>query len=203
MSGPFRIGTRQTELLLPPEACRADFERTRAIACADGLDPALLGLAMKLLGGASFVHDKVPGLGNREIEQAGRAGIALTFALGQSNLMQWLSDVTGCGPLAGMHGTVVQAVAGADHQLSWHDDGMDPLRRLAITINLSEAPYEGGTFELREKATHAPLLTHRHTEPGSVLIFQVAADIQHRILPITAGGPRRVYTGWFMAPAEA
>jgi hypothetical protein len=35
---------------------------------------------------------------------------------------------------------------------------------------------------------------------GAALIFEVSARYEHRILAVTAGGPRRVYTGWFYAP---
>ena len=31
-----------------------------------------------------------------------------------------------------------------------------------------------------------------------MLIFRVSSKLEHRVLPLTAGGPRRVFTGWAM-----
>lgn len=196
----FRIGVTVTDLLQPPEAALPDFERTHALECRDALDSAMLDLVMRQLDRASFELEQVAGIGDREIEGGSRAGAGLMLALKRRNLLDWLERATGCGPLNGVAGVVVQALAGADHHLGWHDDRQKTRRRLAITINLSGAPYEGGVFEMRRKVTHEPLFAHRHTEPGTALIFDVAHDIEHRILPVTAGGPRRVFTGWFLRP---
>jgi 2OG-Fe(II) oxygenase superfamily len=197
----FRIGISGTALLQPPEAALEGFARTRSLECRDALDPALLALVMRQLDTTGFELQQVAGIGDREIETGSRAGAGLMLTLKRRNLLDWLEQATGCGPLDGVAGVVVQARAGPDHHLVWHDDRQKTRRRLAITINLSATPYEGGLFEMRRKTTHEPLFTHRHTETGTALIFDVAHDIEHRILPITAGGPRRVFTGWFLRPA--
>jgi hypothetical protein len=31
------------------------------------------------------------------------------------------------------------------------------------------------------------------------MIFDVGSRYEHRVLSVTAGGPRRVFSGWFMA----
>jgi hypothetical protein len=121
----------------------------------------------------------------------------ITLALKRAALLSWLEAMAGCGSLGNVEGRVVRALANNHDQLVWHDDLDEPRRRLAITINLSEQLYEGGLFELRDKRTHAVLASHLHLEPGTALIFDVARDIEHRVLPVTSGGPRCVYTGWF------
>jgi hypothetical protein len=196
-SPSFVVGAFQTILLAPPEAFAGEFAQHRAIACAGAIEPGLLGSLMRLCREGGFASDEVKGLGHREVESPQRAGHVITLALRRTALISWLEGVTGCAPLGNVEGRVVRALANNHDQLAWHDDLDDPRRRLAITINLSEQLYEGGLFELRDKRTHDVLSTHLHLEPGTALIFDVAPDIEHRVLPVTAGGPRCVYTGWF------
>ena len=33
---------------------------------------------------------------------------------------------------------------------------------------------------------------------GAMLIFEVSRRCEHRVHPLTGGGPRRVFTGWFI-----
>jgi hypothetical protein len=152
---------------------------------------------MRLCREGGFEPDEVAGLGHREIENPQRAGRTISLALKRAELIDWIERATGCGPLETVEGRVVRARANNHDQLLWHDDLDNARRRLAITINLSEHSYEGGVFELREKRSHTLLASHRHIEAGTALIFDVAYDIEHRVLPVTSGGPRCVYTGWF------
>lgn len=200
MSHYFAIGSNATELLQPPEAAQADFARTRAIEVRDALTPDMLALVMRVLATVEFEAQTIAAFGKRERETAGQIGTALSLVLRRPNLLAWLSQATGCGPLGGAVGRVMQQRAGHDHQLGWHDDIGQTLRRLAVTINLCEAPYEGGLFEMRRKKDRELLFSHRHTEVGTMLIFEVSPGLEHRVHPVSAGGPRRVFTGWFLAP---
>ena len=196
-SPPFVVGAYQTLVYAPPERLAAEFALHRAIACRGAIEPGLLSSLMRFCRDGSFLSDEVKGLGHREVESPQRAGRVITLALKRAALISWLEGVAGCGPLGNVEGRVVRALANNHDQLVWHDDLDDPCRRLAITINLSEQAYEGGLFELRDKRTHDIRATHHHLEPGTALVFDVAPDVEHRVLPVTAGGPRCVYTGWF------
>jgi len=194
---PFVIGATATELREPAEAFRERFATCRSIVCRNAIEPSFLGTLRSLCSRSAFVPDSVPKLGTREVERPQRAGGAITLVLQRSALLRWLEDASGCGPLGAVEGRVVQARPNARDQLDWHDDLHDPARRLAVTIDLTEAPYQGGLFELRDAGSRALLTTHRHVEPGTMLVFDVAPGLEHRVLPVTSGGPRRVYTGWF------
>lgn len=198
----FRVGTMKTELIQQPEAAREAFARHRVLECREALGPDMLEMTMRLLANAIFKPQDVKGLGGREVEEPRRVGRAISLTFQRANMFEWLDRATGCGPLGAVIGRVTQSLAGHDHQLSWHDDWQGRRRRLAITVNLSTEPYEGGLFEIRKKKTREPLFAHRHTEPGTALIFDVARDIEHRVHPISAGGPRRIYAGWFLAPEK-
>jgi hypothetical protein len=196
-SSVFAVGAYRTALLASPEAAAAEFSKHRAIACAGAIEPDLLATLMRFCRDGHFEPDEVAGLGHREVEKPQRAGGTISLALKRVVLIDWIERATGCGPLETVEGRVVRARANNHDQLLWHDDLDDPKRRLAITINLGEHAYEGGLFELREKRTEKLLASHLHLEPGTALIFDVAYDIEHRVLPVTSGGPRCVYTGWF------
>jgi hypothetical protein len=196
------VGGFRTALLASPEAVAGGFSKYRAIACAKAVEPDLLASLMRLCREGHFESNEVKYLGHREVESPQRVGRALTHVLKRADLIGWVERATGCGSLETVDGRVVRARANNDDQLLWHDDLDDPRRRLAITINLSEHGYEGGLFELREKRTERLLATHHHLEPGTALIFDVSHDIEHRVLPVTSGGPRCVYTGWFFTGAQ-
>jgi hypothetical protein len=198
----FSVGAMETQLLGDESAAAEGFARHHAIVCGTVLEPALLAVLMKICGRAQFVSDDVAGLGHREVETPTRAGGALTLALKRANLLRWIERVTGCGTLRSVSGRVVQTRPNVHDRLLWHDDLQEPWRRLAITINLSERSYDGGMFELRRAGSDTVLTQHAHVGPGSALIFDVARGLEHRLLPITSGGPRRVYAGWFLTREE-
>ncbi len=198
-TSPIGIGTLQTEIRDDGGACAAQFAQGRAMLCRSAVAPGFLGRLLALCNGGHFVSDAVEGLGHREVEKPGRAGGALTLALKRAAMTRWLETVTACGPLADVDGRIVQTWPRPDDQLVWHDDLTERRRRLAITVNLSEEPYEGGLFELRDVRRGTVLFQHRHDAPGDVLIFEVMRGLEHRVLPLTSGGPRRVYTGWFFS----
>ncbi len=195
---PVSIGSLRTRVHAAHRDYAPIFARHRALVCGDLIEPDFLDKLIARCRDGGFVADTVARLGSREIEVPPRVGSILTLALSRPPLLRWLEAVTGCGPLARADGRVVQARANGVDALDWHDDRGDPARRLAITIDLSDSDYDGGLFELREVASQRPLATHRHDRPGSALIFDVADDIEHRVLPVARGGPRRVYTGWFL-----
>lgn len=196
-----RLGRLGADIAQPVAAFRATFAKTKSLYMPDFLAPDLLEVIRAKCNAATFKPIPTEGLGAMEVEWPRRAGLALSLALSRPALMHWLSEATQCGPLARADGRIAQGRAGQHHHLDWHDDQIDPARRLAITINLTETDYEGGLFELRELASGKVLTMHRHIEIGGMLVFQVSPDLQHRIMPISGGGPRRVYTGWFYAPS--
>jgi hypothetical protein len=198
---PFVIDLAKVDLLEPAERFREEFARRRSLFCRHVFAPAFLDRLSAILARATFGRDGVENLLFRTTEQPARASGAISLALRRSNLMRWVEQVTACEVLVTASGRVTQTVADPTATLDWHSDMREPARRIGITINLGEAPYEGGVFELRRR--NGEILTeHRHVERGSALIFDVGPDYQHRVRAVMAGGPRRVYAGWFYKSAS-
>lgn len=202
-TAPFRIGRSRTEICADPVTLHSDYERARAIAVREGIAPELLAALLDRGRSASYRLFDNGIVGEREIEAPERLGRAIRRLLTRREMLGWISEATGCGPLASVTGSVAQTRPGTGQALDWHSDRGDPLRRVAVTINLSDLPYEGGLFELRTAPEQQLLVAHRHDEPGAMLLFRIGRGLEHRVTPVRAGGPRRVFSGWFMAPDDA
>ncbi len=197
------VGSQRTEIGTAPGLFADGYQHHHAFAFSGMIEPAFFARLLQLCNAAHFIVDTKTDIAERQSETPGIAGRALALALKRENLMRWLESATGCEPLQSTFGRIVQISPEDSPRLNWHDDlPEDASRRLGITINLSENAYEGGLFELREKKTGKMLMRHRHEKLGSTLIFDVRDELEHRVWPITGGGPRRVFAGWFLkAPA--
>lgn len=195
---PFTIGAAYTELTADPAEWAACFAEQRAIVCRDIFDPALSGRLFAATRGTRFREDRVADLGTREVEDPQRVGGVINVLLNRPNLLRWLELVTAQVGLAGAEGRLVQTRAGGGDALVWHDDLKHAHRALGITISFTEAPYEGGLFEMRRVNDPDSSRSFKHAHAGTALIFDLSAQIEHRVRPVSSGGPRRVYTGWFL-----
>jgi hypothetical protein len=201
--GPIVVGSQRTQILSDPAESAAAFRRARSLVLPDLFDAALLASLLDSCRRSDFVDECVRGLGTREIERPQRVGGAISLMLSRAPFLRWVEAATGCGPLDRAEGRVVQTRANGSDGLDWHDDLDNGNRLLGITISLLDAPVEGGWFELRKKGTEEPLARHLHRQPGTAMLFAVGPALEHRLLPIGSGGPRRVYSGWLFRAAPA
>lgn len=178
------------------------FEQRPALLVEGAIDGPLLESLLGRAAAASFVDDDVKNIGTRQIETPQRIGKVISLLLERPNLLAWLEAATGIGPLRAAAGRLVQTRANSGDGLAWHDDGGDEKRKLGVVVNLSDRSFDGGTFEIRHLGANAPFLAYRHNKPGSIMFFAVRPDIEHRVTPLTAGGPRRVYAGWLLSEPE-
>jgi hypothetical protein len=203
---PPSIRITATETIIDTDPARdagavATFASQRGIVLDGLLAPELTAKIGAVWRKAAFVA-RAPSVGTRMIELPPRGGQMMQFLLGRKPLLDWLTRVAATPtPVAGVVGGIAQLRAGEGHALRWHNDaGAD--RLLGITVNLGDAPYEGGLFELRERDRDEILLTHDHKVPGSALVFGIEPNLLHRVTPLTAGGPRTVFTGWLVRGAS-
>jgi hypothetical protein len=199
---PFRIGPRGVSVEAPPDRWRAQFDEVQAVSLNSVFDPGFLARLVERSAQAHFADDPVENVGHRAIEEPQRVGKVLSLLLHSQNLLRWIELATGVEPLKAVAGRIAEIRPNAVDRLNWHDDQQDPKRQLAIIIDLSERAYAGGQFQLRRKGESEPLLTFNHPSPGSVLIFRVGCDLEHCVMPVSSGGPRRVYAGWLLNRPE-
>ena len=156
----------------------------------------------------------------RQIEQApwrsttyGNVGTELTlddpvtvhillFLLNRAEFLDAIRIITGCEEISDFHGRVYRLAAGPQSQLSWHTD-IDPepqeQRHVGLSINLSTDVYGGGTFELRDRLTKAPLAQINNTGFGDALLFRVSNNLEHRVTEVVDKVAKTACAGWFRA----
>ncbi len=199
---PFVIKKQETCILEDPSGWHAAFATSPAFLFDNVIDPPLLERLMQQSASARFIEDDVKDIGTREVEAPQLVGGMISLLLSRPAFLHWLEQATGLSPIKAVTGRLVQTRANDRDALAWHDDLSDHARLMAVVINLTDQPYEGGAFEMRRVGTKAPFLRHQHNEPGSMMLFAVHPDLQHRVTKLLSGGPRRVYAGWFMSEPE-
>ncbi len=126
---------------------------------------------------------------------SGPAVRLLNFLLNDRHVLQAIAAVTG-EPLTWFLGRVYRLTSGTDEGHDWHDD-CDPIRRVGVSINLSEGVFEGGQFELREFGSQRIVAQVRNAGEGDCVLFGVSADLEHRVLPVAGSIHRMSHAGWF------
>ncbi len=183
-------------------AVAAAFAERSAVVLSGLLDPEFRRMIAPALR-HPFVEQRIDGApGMRQVEPGIQpASRALELALRRAPMLRWLERVADCGPLNHVEGEIAEHRAGGEDYLSWHQDTHKPGRKLALVIDLSDTPYAGGMFELRDRESKDMLVQHHHNQPGSALLFRIADTLEHRVLSVTDGGPRRVFASAFHGPA--
>lgn len=116
------------------------------------------------------------------------------FFLNNASLLKLIESITNKS-VGHFAGRTYKMLADSDHGLHWHDD-LRKGRQVAMSLNLSNR-YSGGHLELRRKGTKKLLADIHNARPGSLLIFEVNKNLEHRLTPITGKYPKIAVAGWF------
>jgi hypothetical protein len=192
----FCLGRTQTRLGENTKTAKSLFQQQRALLCRGGIDAPLLAMINNYCARASFVPQQTE-VGHRTIEAGSAIGNAVQLILNRSPFKKWLEEITGCAPLAGIEGRIVKTLPGGVDHLDWHRDTV-PKIELGMTLHLVDCAYEGGGFELRKFKSKRELFRHEKPLAGDVVLFDIMPDLEHRVLPISQGEARLVFTGWFV-----
>ena len=66
-----------------------------------------------------------------------------------------------------------------------------------MSINLSPKGYDGGVFELRERATKRFFAQLANDGIGNARLFRIAPELEHQVSAVTGSRPRIAFAGWF------
>jgi len=185
------------------EPLAEEFARSHMVSLPGFLDDRFCALLQAAETSSGFVRDTVEGLGNREVEMPLRRTSALLLALRGKTVLEWARTVTRDPDICDVGGNLVRTWPDPQDKLDWHDDGLTQTRVAALTIRLGTEPYDGGAFEFRAKKFPHDVSSHMHLRPGDALLFTVNPAFEHRVVPLQSGGPRTMFTGWFLRGAEA
>lgn len=197
---PLRIGIARTEVDKSDATIadmRAALLRDGAVSFRPAWDDGLLDTLLQLCRAADFLPETIARVGERTYEGGDKAGRLLRFLLERPSFLLWAQAIAGCETLHHVTGLIGEMAPGTQQGLDWHDDLNDGgLRRLAVTVHLSDAPCEGGSFEIREKGSDRTLFRQDAQPAGTMTLFRIGPRLHHRVTPLTGGGPRRVFGGW-------
>ncbi|HYE15104.1 MAG TPA: 2OG-Fe(II) oxygenase [Pyrinomonadaceae bacterium] len=175
---------------------REQFERRHWIALPNFLDQALSQTVRRKLDGAEFLAVE------REIGSELRpADTSLYFAfellLNSPEALRLVPRLTGCAPALSFSGRIYRRLPGGAHFNRWHSDVTNGGRMVALSVNLSERPYEGGGTQLREAATGRVLCELANTGFGDAIMFRIDPSLEHRVMNVTGREPKTALAGWF------
>src|SRR3989441_1518310 len=163
------------------------------------LDPGLLDFIQAQINRGKFyerVHEGIKS--NKELCMVGNTAFgALLLLMNDEKLFELIQDVTQCERVRCFEGRVYRVIPGHGHHDAWHDDiGED--RVVAMSINLSKAPYDGGKLQIRERIS-GEIIEVENVGAGDALVFRLSPDLQHRITEVEGLAPKTAFAGWFRA----
>ncbi len=196
-----RIGRRAADVQISAAALgrlHSEFARRRCVRLTAFLTQDLLCDLQRLIAGAAFEQRTVPHIGCQQVIRDPRVYAAGVLSLNRQVLFRALEQITGEGPIGGFDGQVYRLMPGTGEQLAWHDDRQEPGRVLGISVNLGDAPYEGGLFQIRDQRGGQVLGEMANGRPGDAVLFDVGPGYAHRVTPVQVGAARIALAGWFL-----
>jgi hypothetical protein len=189
-------GTIRTAADAEVALLRARFRERHAVKIPGFLEPTFLSRIQSRIHTATFVPRSHEGIGHDLVCLDSPAADALLFVLNDPRLCHMITELTGIGPIGCFIGRLYRMTAATAHHASWHSDVADH-RLVALSINIGEEPYRGGTTILREQGrpdTEQPL---ENTTPGDALLFRIDPTLEHHVTDVEPGPPKTAWAGWF------
>lgn len=172
------------------------FRERHCVKLPGFLDQPLLHKLQAQLQTGTFVAKEHQGVGRELACWDSPAGDALLFLMNDPGLFRIVSDLTGIAPIGCFVGRVYRMTPAAAHHDSWHSDVGDH-RLIALSVNLSEQPYRGGTLLLREQGRPETEQVLENTTPGDAVLFRIDPALEHAITDVEPGPPKTAWAGWF------
>ncbi len=73
---------------------------------------------------------------------------------------------------------------------------------VAMSINLSPEPYQGGFLQIRDRTSKKILHEIANVGSGDAVLFRISNLFQHRVRPVKGNVPKTAYAGWFRSKPD-
>jgi hypothetical protein len=200
-TAPVRIGQSETQILATAAttaAIRDALATSGGAVFHDVLEPSLLQSLCGVARKAAFRQVDLEAYGLRGNDLSPSSALPFCITLARPAFMAWLEAIGGGDRIGHIEGHLVEMKPG--NSLGWHRDAGLGIRRLALVLNLTEQPYQGGEFELRRRAPREPMLTYHAGTTGSLAVFRLGRNLEHQVTQVTSGGPRTTFSAWARGP---
>jgi hypothetical protein len=183
-------------------ALRESFDSVHAVHLPRFFDQDLLDYVQRAIRSASFYdrsHGRSGDIGREECMADNTVLAMLVLLANDSRLLTLVRTVSGCPPIGSFDGRVYRMRGGVGHFDRWHSDTGGDNRLIGMSVNVSEAVYEGGTFELRSADSDHVLWRITNTGPGDAVMFRIAENLVHRVSVVQGENARTAFAGWFQS----
>src|SRR5690242_4346939 len=177
-------------------SAREHFEQHDYLRLPSFIEPGLLSVIQRYLRGAGFKAREYAEIGHDLTLLNSPLWRVLHFLMNDQQLFRLIRRVTGCRPIGCFTGRIYRMVARRGVELNWHDDTVDNVKLVTISVNLSDAKYRGGTLQIREKSCDVSEAVP-NLGLGDAIIFRVADHLEHRVTPVEGKVPKTALSGWF------
>jgi hypothetical protein len=177
---------------------RREFDRQHCLLLPALLSQDLVGQVLQRIASGQFHDVTNDGVGHDMSLPESPVVHALHLAVNDPPFLRVLEDVTSARPLGRFDGRIYRMVPGAGHGMDWHDD-LHHDHRLGLSINLTPAEYEGGTFQMRLAGASAILCEVRNVGLGDAILFRLDRQLEHRVTPLAGDVAKTAFAGWFSA----
>lgn len=175
-------------------AAREHFEQHNYLRMRGFIDPSLFRVIQRYLRGAVFERQFWNSGHDLTISNSPLADVVHVL-MNDPKLLRLVGQATGCGPIASFKGRIYRMVARKGLRFDWHPDIKND-RKAAISVNLSDAEYGGGTLEIRDNSSGVREVVP-NLGPGDAVIFRVAEHLEHRVTRVTGKVPKTAIAGFF------
>lgn len=142
-------------------------------------------------GGEEFASDQTIAGNQLALHQ-------IHLLLNGEKFLRTIGKITGCADsIKNFGGRIYRSHPRAAHHLDWHDDAEDGTRLIGISVNLSEKPFEGGVFQIRNRRTGKIFRSVGCANSGDAHVFRISHDLQHRVTKLEGDAARTMASGWF------
>ncbi len=181
------------------ESLRRAFRRRDFVLLPRLLSPDLLEAAARKVAETTFVPAEEYGVARVEHAAVPDANHFLSFALQLPDFFAFVERVTGCAPIASFSGRLLRLRPGRGHYLRWHrDNSWDAGRMVALTLNFSPKPYDGGILQLRRRGARSVTSQVANTGLGDAVLF-AGSETPHRNTAVVGAREKTSFAGWFYA----
>jgi coenzyme PQQ synthesis protein D (PqqD)/2-oxoglutarate-Fe(II)-dependent oxygenase superfamily protein len=191
-----RLGFACDAAPLELRSAREHFEQHDYLRLPGFIEPGLLRVIQRYLRRAGFRAREYAEIGHDLTLLNNPLWRVLHFLMNDPQLFRLMRRVTGCPPIGCFTGRIYRMVARRGVELNWHDDKVDDVKLVAVSVNLSDAKYRGGTLQIREKSCDVSEEVP-NLGLGDAIIFRVAEHLEHRVTPVEGKIPKTALSGWF------
>ena len=177
---------------------RSQFKQMHYLCFPEFLETSLLKNIQREIKRAQFRTKKHVASGVELGMKDNEAMRLLQFILNEPQLFDFLEKVTGCKSINFFLGRIYLMRSDGSHYHDWHSDNKSS-RLLGVSINLSSNIFEGGSLQLRDAKSNQVLQEVTNAGFGDLLIFRIAKELEHCVMPVTGKVPKIACAGWFQA----